>query len=220
VAATLPAVTPTNLSFLPMRPNTAWAPVPQLTWNWVPGPNPAAGDFTWSNDQQLHTPLSLHTTRLFQYGLLQAGGFGLPALRHDAPRRFRVAGTGIQPGARLVVHTPNDPTAPIPNLTPLNQMVTAALSMPLNPTNTVHTTGAPIWETSVELDPLTYYRMMLGGPFAKGVAAASTDWFSATAEPPQAPDEFDAATFNWHYVQVLNPGVPAVDLGWQRLTIQ
>jgi hypothetical protein len=192
--------------------------VPELTKNWIPVAN--GGTFAWSHPQNLPTPLSLHTTRLFQYGLLQAGGFGLPALRHDAPRRFVVAGVGIQPGARLIVHTPNDPTAPIPNPAgPLAQLVTTTLVMPLSPTNQRTADDEPIWQTAIELDPQTYYRMMLGGPFAPGVGVASTDFNSTNVPEPPPPTFFDAANYNWHFVQIANPGVPPVDLGWLQLTI-
>ena len=35
------------------------------------------------------------------------GDYGIDQLRHEAPRRFRVRGTGILPGAKLVVHVPD-----------------------------------------------------------------------------------------------------------------
>lgn len=215
--AAQPPVTPSALAFLPMTPDTAWARVPELHGNWIPVPS--GGDFAWNSPNGLPTPLNLHAIRLFQHGLLQAGGFGLPALRHDAPRRFRVAGLGIQHGARLIVNTPDDPAAPVPNPAgPLGQMITRAISLPIHPTGQTTAGGAPIWETAVELDPRTYYRLMLGGPFAPGITSANTDFNSTIPEPPP-PGFFDAATYNWHFVQVQNPGSAPTDLGWQRLTI-
>ena len=151
--------------------------------------------------------------------LADAGGvFGPNALRHDAPRRFRVAGAGIRQGAHLRILTPFDPSAPVPNPSgPPNQMQTLEIDLPLHPTGEVHQ-GLPVWETVVELEPLAYYVMLCGGPYAPGVPQALNDITDAIPEPPPA-GFFDPLTYNWHFVEVENPGGQVATLGWVQLTI-
>ena len=236
--------TPTQLTFMRMVPNTANATVPLMTKNWVPGAGPTS--FQWNHPQNLPTPLTLHAMRLMQLGLMQAGNYGVRNQRHDAPRRFRVRGSGLQAGALLWVHTPEDPAAPVidPN-GPLNQVQTRALRIPIFPTGQPaaaegHAVGADIggsgseigtigpvemtagtnlWESAIELDQMTYYTMMVGGPFAPGVQEALTD-FNALIPESSTSTSFDPDNFNWHFIQVQNPGQAPVDLGWRQLRVR
>ena len=215
-ASSMNGPAPSNVTVLPMLPNTAYELVPQLTKNWVAGP--AADDFTWTNPF-LPTPLFPKSLRLMQAGLINdaGGAFGLGNFRHDAPRRIRVAGTGILPGAVVHVHVPWDNAVPIPNPSgPLTQLTTRKLTVPIYPTS-VTVEGAPVWESAVELEPLAYYVMMCGGPFAPGVPEALADIGDQIPENPTG--MFQPLTYNWHYFQVENPGGQISDVGWVPIEI-
>ena len=79
-------------------------------------------------------------------------------------------------------------------------------------------TAAP-WETAVEIDQLTYYTLMVGGPFAPGVQAALSDFNSQIPESTTS-TTFDPVNVNWHFVQVQNPGQAPVDIGWRQLKVR
>lgn len=226
-----PPLTPTNLSFQSMRPNTAYRGVPLLTGNWVPGSVGTPGAFVWSH-ASLPTPPSLHAIRLLQHALktgTPVGGvpqdFGLPDLRHDAPRRFRVAGSYLQLGAVMSIRTPNAATPPNTTL-PADPATTRLLRIPIHPSGE-DVEGVPIWESAIELEPLHYYMMMVGGPLAQGVQPILDDLGSALTEPgPGSPPwrattvpAVDPLAFNWHYVTVQNPGQPETVIGWQRIVL-
>lgn len=98
------AIEPTDVALLGLRPNVAYEKVPLMSQLW--------SNETFNNNPRKNGVGSLfvHTLRLFQWGLIQdgqsEGGFGLPEVRHDAPRRFRVAGWDIRHRARLHLHVP------------------------------------------------------------------------------------------------------------------
>ncbi|MCB1036787.1 MAG: hypothetical protein KDD47_23375, partial [Acidobacteria bacterium] len=169
-----------------------------------------------------------HSIKLFQHGLIQEAvpqnGFGLgppgTPLRHDAPRRFQVTGKNIRHGAQLHFFLPNDPAGPPNPAGPLNQINTFRLALPLYPTAaTDPNTGLPIWQTAVEIEPLLYYGMMLGGAFAPGVAQAFTDWFGTISEPAP-PAFFDPLNWNFHYIRIVNQDGTTGDGGWQPIFVQ
>ena len=92
-------MTPTGVSLEPMVPNTAYAVVPTLRDNWVPEDAPpailaGAAPFDFFEPDGMDE-VFVKAVRLFQYGLLDgqnALNYGVPSLRHEAPRRLRVRG--------------------------------------------------------------------------------------------------------------------------------
>lgn len=209
---------PSALELLPAPPDDAYARVPSFTRNWIPGPASDPTAFVWSGvysgtARPVPEPRSLKSLRLLQYGLIQDGpGLGLDRLRHEAPRRLRVAGEDIRPGARLVVFVPDDPTTP-PPYRKLDR--TIPLVFPLYPTGR-RVRGLAVWETAVELDPQGIYTLMLGGPKAPGVPQALA---GALAEPPPK-GTFQPGRWNRHWVWVVNEDGTAGTGGWQALRLQ
>ncbi len=225
IARILTAPAPSQVELLPAEPNTFYEMVPLMSQNWVPVDfsNPDPADFFWDGAFLGGTPVTSfnHAVRLFQYGLILdgQGSYGLTELRHEPPRRLRVAAWDLQPGALLRLHSPWDPAAPVPDpLGTLNQMRTQVLEAALHPTDETTADGRPIWETDVELDNFQLYRLMLGGPFAPGVQEASFDWQGLVSEPPP-PGMFDPDRYNWHWVEVVNPDGQTGTGGWQQLLL-
>lgn len=213
----LPGPAPSAPELLAMVPNTANADIPQMIFNWASGGAAA------------HGGASAHMTRLLQLGLIQSSppgenAFGLGAVpRHDAPRRFRVAARNLRPGAFLEVFLPVPAGFPgaITTLppSPFGQQPVRRVRLPIYPTDDrVGEEGIPVWETAVELDPLEYYTIMLGGLGDTSVAAARAD---NTFMIPEAPLglTFNAAGRNWVYTRVGNADGTMTVGGWQRLRI-
>ena len=223
IAESLSGPAPVNLRLLPLKPNTFYTNVPTLTGLWA------------GLDNSGRKSPFVHTLRLYQWGLVQdapaQNGFGFgTGLHHDAPRRFQVSGNNIRHGAWLFVGYWNSPTGgpPNPNL-PVNPAQVALIGFPLYPTN--RTDGAngnaPIYETGIELEPLLFYPLILGGPYAPNVAAAFVDYGPTFTFPMLNPvldqpntGAFDPVNWNWLHVWVVNfPSSIGVG-GWQRLTLQ
>ncbi len=206
---------PSSLKLLPMAPNTAHARVPELTRNWVPGTG--SNDFHWTGmyrgtNTPVPEPPSLRLLRILQHGLRQDGpSLGLKNLRHEAPRRFRVAGRGIRPGARLVLFVPNDPSGPPPyrSLTK-----TIPMEIPIFATDDKHG-DLPVWESAIEIEPTVLYMLMLGGPSAPGIDKAYGNQLS---EPP-AKKTFAPGAWNKHLIWVVNEDGKRSDGGWQAVRI-
>jgi len=224
VVSRLVATAPSDVDLLPMAPNTAYFELPKLSLFWESPDflaNPAG--FPATDDNEMHGNSLSHTVRLFQYGLLQdgpVGAFGLDSVRHEAPRRFRVQGRGLQHGASLRFFTHDSPGTLPPNPTQGldgQDGEFRELVLPLYPTDVIEE-GRRIWETAVELEPLLVYRLMLGGRYAPGVPSTYTDFGFTIAEPPPL-GTFDPVTWNWHFVQVVNPDGKRATAGWQRLEI-
>jgi hypothetical protein len=248
--------TPSDIILLPMVPNTANAPVPSFRNNWIPDTAPslvingaAPLDFTGppdpdavdSPDNMVDMPFA-KTIRLFQYGLLDRplpspsiGTYGVSDLRHEAPRRFRVGGAGIQKGAKLLLSVPFPPlgySGPPPS-DPAAQPTFPVLTLELPLYATRHASGvARFWETAVEVDPFWAYALMLGGPRAPGVQRAidsPISWeynlgnlslpplpnpvevLEPTLMTPTFQSPFDPDHWNWFKVQVRNPGPNGVE---------
>ncbi|MFK7885259.1 MAG: cytochrome c peroxidase [Gammaproteobacteria bacterium] len=211
---------PDNIALLPMVANSFYENVTNIEGVWR------------VRDNEDLESVFLHQVRLLQWGLIKDGadanGFGLGAdIRDDAPRRFQVAGNHIRHGARLHLHYHNDDAAAAPDPGgPLDQLKTGVLSLPLYPTDASDpVTGAPIWQTAVELEPHAYYQLMLGGPRAPGVAAALADNVPFTFpmvnasldEPPHG--LFSPLRWNFLFVQIENADGSTGEGGWQRLTL-
>jgi hypothetical protein len=224
-AQVLSGSTPANLVLLPCRTNTANAPIPTMRDNWDPISATAgtADLFLWGNPS-IPEPAFPKSVRLLQKGLIidGSGQYGLTETRHEAPRRFAVAGKGILPGAVLRLHVPMSSTPPNPAGS-LEQIATIELRLPLYPTDDVFGMEAlPVWETAVEIEPLYLYAFMLGGPVAQGVRnTLGPTTVHAITEDPYPTGRFDPDASNWHYVEVVNPdGISIGDGGWQRLRVE
>ena len=181
--------TPTGLSLESMVTDSFWQDVPGMRNTWQPAPPPGVTPFTWLGGS-VPTPPFLQKIRILQQGILTDGAglnLGLPHLRHDAPRRLRVAGNSIRHGAFM--------TLTVPGL--------GSLRLDLHPTNTTNAAGRRIWVTHAELEPLLYCQLLLGGPTAPGVAAVMNGTF--TNETPPA-NTFAPATANSYTLRVDNPG--------------
>lgn len=178
------------------------------------------------------------TLRMYQFGLLDGqnpqpplagaqasnGLYGVTKLRHEAPRRIRVVGTGILMGATLELGIPDAASGPG------NTVPSQWHTLPNPPMRTIELPIHPrrvgtqlVWETAAELDPMMAYQMMLGGPMAPGVASTITDVIVSehNATPPlvtePAPGQsrpfllpFRPNDFNWYRIVVRNPGTGAV----------
>jgi hypothetical protein len=187
--------------------------------NW--DPFATSGAFVF-NGGTLPEPLSLKSVRLLQRALLQfaPSGFGLPQMRHEAPRRFAVTGDDIRHGARLQLRIPN-PT--VPNLAPPFADLaahTTLFEMNLYPTEQ-KVDGKRVWETNVEADPLLVYTLLLGGPQAPGVGKAigePHDPFFSPENQVFPPGTFDP-NWNTHHVVVVNEDGTSSPGSWQPLTI-
>jgi hypothetical protein len=202
---------PSSITLLPASPGTAYEDVPTYTDNWTPGDH-ANGDFDWEpGPTNIPEPGSLKTIRLFQYGLM-AGGY-LPELRHEAPRRFRVAMLNGRHGAKLILKMADDPAAQNP------QQATQFLTfeLPLHATGDLYQ-GKPVWETAEEMDGLRLYSLMLGGPRAPGVQA-TLDNPGPVTEPPTS-NPFNPSVWNQFFVEVKNENGTTGSGNWQPITLE
>ncbi len=208
---------PRNIDLLPMVPNAAHAEIPGLS-------------LFWDNGNPIFGGTLNHTVRLYQNALLNdgpAGSYGLCKVRHEAPRRFRVAGLNIRHGASLHLFVQDNASlgAPVPTLRvdDPGQVPTLEVVLPIHPTALVSEDGWRVWETSAELEPLIYYRLMAGVP---SVAPGVLDPITALDFGFQIPFEsqplgtWSPATWNLHWVRVVNADGSQGDGGWQPLTLE
>jgi hypothetical protein len=167
--------------------------------------------------------------RLYQNGLLRdapVGKFGLCSIRHDPSRRFRVAAQGLRHGAALHLLIQDDPAAgpPDTSLPPDDpgQVRLLELVLPLHPTDLALPNGRRVWETAVEMEPLLFFRLMAGRPAIPGVIDATTDLDFLIQIVPEAQPlgTFDPASWNQHWVRVVNADGTSADGGWQPLSIE
>ncbi len=143
-ATTGPA--PNSVSLRPMAPNTFYAGITDLNGNL----NHASSTFLGSTRWRINTLQSLLIPTF------------VPVARHEPPRRFRVAGTDIRPGAKLFLQ--------IPASTGPGSFEPLLIEFALFPTAFTAPGGAPVWETEAELDPLMTYVFLCGGPLYPAVA--------------------------------------------------
>jgi DNA-binding beta-propeller fold protein YncE len=184
---TLTGSAPANVTLQPLRPATHWVPIPQFLGNW--DPFASTNPFVWTGTDP--TPQSLKSVRLLQRALIQfAPGYGLTVMRHEAPRRFAVAGDNIRLGARLQIRVPAPTTPGTPPPYVDVGANTILLDMGLYPTDQF-VSEKRVWETTVEADPLLIYTLVLGGPSATGVAAAVNTPHLVTETTSYAPGTFD-----------------------------
>lgn len=207
---------PTGITLLPTLPASHWRDVPSFTKNWAPpSGTPGPNDFVWT--ALTPTPARLRALREFQQSFLAvSGAFGLPGLRHEAPRRFRVSGTGIRHGAKLRLGMPMPTTVPATTPPPYANPAadTFVMEFDLHPTLDNTQPSAPlVWETTVEAAPDALYVFMAGGIFAPGVVATWAGDFSQLAS-------LNPGAWNQYFVQVVNEGNPTPSAGfWAPLTV-
>ncbi len=208
-----------RIELLPMPVASPWTQVPLLDKNWIPGPKTHPKAFVWEGvysgtSTKVPEPVSLKALRVMQLGLLQdSPGFGLQRLRHEAPRRFRVAAKDLRPGAKLLLFTTTDPKSPPPHKNFKNLF---PLVLPLYPSGRKTRDGRPIYETAAEMKPEWTYTLMLGGTLAPGVAAARE---GRLPEPPKK-GSFDPIRWNKHWVWILQEDGGLSTGGWQRIRIE
>jgi hypothetical protein len=181
---------PTNVVLEPMAPTTYYTDVTKFNGN-LHWPNPVVGTTMW--------PL-----RHLQNAVVGAR-FGISAMRHEPPRRFRVTGDGLRTGARLVLvlatYVPADPYH--------------LLILDLVPTQ--HQSGGrQIWESVQELDPHFTLALLNGGPFRPEVADILAR--SSLANPAL----LNPSLYNRYLPIVWNGDASFWPLGstWQTLRVQ
>jgi hypothetical protein len=193
---------PENVTLERMAPSVAWVDVTKFTANLEPTP----------------LAISLQGLRALQDAVI-GPKFGVPLLRHEPPRRFRVSGRNIRPGARLAIAMRSDGfTQPDVIVTDPDVMIAdptsiAIIWMPLFPTRFV-SGGMPVWETEAEADATITMALLNGGLWAPGVAEILLG-----TVPPNRP--LDPETWNSFLVGVLNEDDTLnKDLEWQVLRVQ
>ncbi len=218
VASVLAGPVPASLALASLVPNTAHADVPAL------------GSLMWNTGVPANAGTRGHTVRLYQNALLTdgpAGSYGLCSVRHEAPRRLRIAGNGIRQGAKLHLFIQDDPASgpPVTTLRPgqPGQVPLLEVTLPIHPSGSTLEDGRRLWETAVELEPLLFYRLMTGRPNgAPGVIAGTMDldFLFQILPEAQAPGSWSPASWNVHYVRIVNEDGTTADGGWQPLTIE
>ena len=185
-----PSSIPANLVLENMAPNTAYVDIPNFNLNLNLGSPPDS---------------SIWSLRTLQQSVVNAGGMGVPAVRHEPPRRFRITGDNIRPGAKLLIGIASGAS---PASFPVQVM-----TLDLYPTT--HTSNARrIWETQVELDAMHTFALLNGGYWAPDVANVMLRTNSAPSLQP--------ALWNQYLVAVLNEdGALGFNLSnWQVLKVQ
>ncbi|MBK8098795.1 MAG: hypothetical protein IPK26_16910 [Planctomycetes bacterium] len=162
ITAPLAGPAPTDILPLGMVPNTAYVGVTSL----VTTAGAATGKLTTLT------------------AAAQTDGF-VPALRHEPPRRFRVAGNNIRHGAKLG----------------LAHVIAPAVIVwfDLTATDLTMTSGERIWETTDELDALQTMAHLCGGYLAPGVLSVLSGDLS-----PAVVASLDPQGWNWYYFTVRN----------------
>ena len=133
---------------------------------------------------------------------LAAANVGIPGLRPEPPRRLRVTGEGLRPGARLLLGMP---TGAGPGSHPVR-----VLEFGLYPTGRM-ARGRRIWESVEELPALLQYALLSGGVHAPDVQAVLDRTVTSPALAP--------TLWNRYAVQVINEDGRASPLTWQRLRV-
>lgn len=211
---------PKELVFLPMEPNVAHWRIPQLVDYWDTFPPLGSGYEPLPNANSPGTVVghlySLTAMRVLQRALISAGQ--LPGLRHEAPRRFLIAGENIRHGAVLRIEVASQ--------------ASQAIELPLYPTGrftTASNSRLRIWTTAIELEPNQYLSLMVGGdsePYVRRLFGGSIfDFYlgigvsASDLETIIAPGFFDPTTKNSHTVEVHNADGTFGRLKQQRIEL-
>jgi YVTN family beta-propeller protein len=177
---------PSAITLQPMAPGTAWVHITKFT----AGVDPTAG------------AISLASLRALQDSVI-GPNFGVPSLRHEPPRKFRVTGDNIRLGASLMLGM----------LDKDNPETIHYLWMPIFPTRNVADRRI-IWETEAEADAMVIMTLLNGGPWAPGVTEVLHGIL-----PPTTP--LDPLNWNTFLVAVMNEDKSINEVvQWQTLTVQ
>lgn len=197
-----PAPVAASIELLPMAPQTFWVDVASLSGNW--DPNHPTLPFSWNTTTSGPEPVSMKSIRELQTTV--AGLFGMPAnpLRHEPPRRLRVIGDNIRPGARLGIGMARQSPGTWP-----------AQDVWFDLTPTSYTQGGKtVWETAEELDPMHTMAWLNGGYWAPGVAKVMlADYTGIAMLDPNAWNLYSVAVLNEDNTLGLAPT-------WQPLRVQ
>lgn len=195
---------PAAANLLAMAPNTFHEQIFNFTGN-LHWPNPPVGSSIWA-------------LRHLQNAVLQSPQiWGVTSRHHEPPRRFRVSGDNIRPGAKLLLGM-NTYLSP-----PANPL--AVIELDLYPTRYTDGNGKQIWETRQELDGTMTMVLLNGGPYRQEVV----DVFLRT--PMANPSLLNPAQWNnptptnptsgYHPTIWNEDGTIGPSMGnWQRLTVQ
>jgi hypothetical protein len=186
-----------NVRLLPMAPNTAYVDVTKFNGNL--GLNQPPDTSIW-------------TLRTLQEAVV--GHFGVPALRHEPPRRFRVTGTNIRPGAKLFFAMMSLDRGPALAAGSRRSAWSVAKKMEMDLYPTRYTSqGRIVWETRVELDSIQTFALLNGGYWAPSVA----DVLHRRTSSP----ELEPLAYNRFLVGIENEdGTSRYSPVWQVLEIQ
>jgi hypothetical protein len=208
---------PSNTHLESMVPDTAYEPVPSMQANWDPLASGSFHIFTWLATG-FAEPWDNKSIRLMQRGYLGSGA----ALHHEPPRRFRVSGDNIRPGAVLGLNIPK-----VSN--PTSQSDYYTVQLPIYPTDkSSPTTGKRVWETAVEADPHVAGMLALGGYWAQGIdpTSTSTSVLLRSVVNPITESTFNGATYfnpsvwNKYLVDVINEDGTSVRVTNQQVTLE
>jgi hypothetical protein len=191
-----------SLELLAMAPNTFFVGVASMSGNY--DPNHPTLPFFWDPTVFGPEPVSLKSMRTLQATLANQFGLPLNPVRHEPPRRLRVSGDNIRPGARLGITMALQTPGSLPGQT---------IWFDIAPTGfTVG--GRTIWETAEELDPMHQLAWLNGGYSAPGVTPVMlADYAQAGLLAPQ--------TWNKFLVTIENEdGTAASASTWRALTLQ
>ncbi len=137
---------PGAANLLPMVPNTFYDQISNFT-----------GNLHWPVPTSLNTSSIWALRHLQNAVLLPPQIWGVTTRHHEPPRRFRVSGDNIRPGAKLLLGMN---TYPQGSGNPL-----AVLAMDLYPTRFKDGNGNQVWETRQELDATMTMILLNGGPY-------------------------------------------------------
>lgn len=150
---------PSNVTLEPMTFPTQWADGGDLQARWDPSSGPQLGYATSLVQFESHMRMSyMQTTLLAAFAAGADFGINRPEhVKHELPRRFRVAGDDIREGATLELSMRARSNLIVP------------LVMPLFPTRYTTASGHRIWETAVEADGEMTLALLNGGLFLPNV---------------------------------------------------
>ncbi|MFK7740532.1 MAG: YncE family protein [Planctomycetota bacterium] len=192
---------PLNVTLEPMALPTHWEEGGDLRARWAPGISPDMG-LNAIGQRESHSRQVFMQIQLVRAALaptfVNFGLSGLEHIKHELPRRFRIAGDNIREGATLELTLPETMGSG------------KLLAMPLFPTHRVNEAGHRIWETTVEVDGELTLALLCGGPFLTNVKSL-LDFTAPPAVNPIADNNYP-----WVVRNVDNTAFS----GTSRLTIQ
>jgi len=179
--ASVPSGSGTSIAQIGTTPNTANADAIGMTLQ---------ATLAWTETDPFNPPFRIRSQEIFRNAL------GLPA-QHDFARRLRFTGVGLQEGGRVKIGIDMDSSdAPDASGDTDFQYIT----LPIHPTNAFQGANR-IWETSVELEPLFLYMLLLGGPEGTGIDEIMTA--PPATQPP--PETFNPAQWNRYRLSYISP---------------